>query len=103
MEDIFSQSSQFAAEQLTVLHAALSCGDIKRAKRLLASIKRHDKEFLQNDPSLDIKIRNAFIQAYLMDPANHGKEALRELWMMKQAGLTPGITTYAILLHGFLS
>jgi pentatricopeptide repeat protein len=86
--------------RLALMYVRLKIGHIERAlgiyRRLIAS-HPNQKERLNN-----VNIYNAFIEAYMKRGGRSTRQALYWLGKMRKQQIKPNLTTYAILIKGFL-
>jgi DNA-directed RNA polymerase len=86
--------------RLAVVYARLKIGHIERALKLYESLTKYypdEKERLTN-----VNIYNAFIEAYMKGDGRSKRHALYWFDKMRKHQVKPNLTTYAVLIKGFI-
>jgi pentatricopeptide repeat protein len=86
--------------QLDVLYACLKAGHIERARILYESLTKSYPD--QKERLADVSIYNAFIEAHMKEDVRSRRWALYWLDKMRKQQIKPNLTTYVILIKGFL-
>jgi DNA-directed RNA polymerase len=86
--------------QLAVMYARLKIGHMKRALRLYNSLTDHYPD--QKERLTNVNIYNAFIDACVKRDGKLTHLALHWLDKMEKQQIKPNLTTYVILIKGFL-
>ncbi|KAL1920841.1 uncharacterized protein VTP21DRAFT_11476 [Calcarisporiella thermophila] len=88
-------------EQLAVLHASIRTGEMDRARRIFKNLHKTTPDAAR--AFVDIHVHNAFMDGYVeAKPSPRTREALAWFDELSMYGLKPDITSFAILIKGFL-
>ncbi|KAG0004081.1 DNA-directed RNA polymerase [Entomortierella chlamydospora] len=99
------ESGKFAdhqlAEQMAVMYACLNTGDMERARRIFITLHKNNPDdmlILGN-----IKMHNSFIESYMnASPSPRTKDALKWFESLSKYKVKPDLTSFAILIKGFI-
>lgn len=99
------ESGKFAdhqlPEQLAVMYACLNTGDMDRARRIFMALHKNNPD----DMLIlgDIRMHNSFMESYMnASPSPRSREALRWFETLSRYGVEPDLTSFAILIKGFI-
>jgi DNA-directed RNA polymerase len=87
-------------DQLALMYACLKTGDIERALQIFKSLVNDHPD--QKGRFADVNIYNAFIEAHMKIGGTHTRQALYWFDEMRKQKIKPNLTTYVILIKGFL-
>ncbi|RKP10634.1 DNA-directed RNA polymerase N-terminal-domain-containing protein [Thamnocephalis sphaerospora] len=88
-------------DQLAIMHACLKLGETERALHILRALTTQYPH--ERARFADVHLHNAFIDAYMNRSARPStRQALYWFDEMKKYGAMPTVSTYAILIKGFL-
>ncbi|KAF9112388.1 DNA-directed RNA polymerase [Mortierella sp. AM989] len=99
------ESGKFAdhqlPEQMAVMYACLNTGDMERARRIFIALHKNNPDDMVILGS--IKMHNSFIESYMnADPSPRTKEALKWFESLSKYKVKPDLTSFAILIKGFI-
>ncbi|KAI1319364.1 DNA-directed RNA polymerase [Mortierella claussenii] len=89
------------SEQMAVMYACLNTGEMDRARRIFVSLHKSNPE----DMLLlgDTRMHNSFMESYMnANPSPRTKEALKWFESLPKYGVKPDLTSFAILIKGFI-
>jgi DNA-directed RNA polymerase len=86
--------------KLVLIYVCLKTGYIKRALKLYKSLTESYPD--QKERLADVNIYNALTEAYMKGDERSKRRALYRLDEMRRQKIKPNLTTYAILIRGFL-
>ncbi|CAG8530136.1 4387_t:CDS:10, partial [Acaulospora morrowiae] len=95
-EDGLISSTDFS-EKFAILHACLKLREVGRAKKILEYLYEYSPRDMYH--LLDINVHNAYLEALVVV---HYESALIWLDTLDEYGLKPDLTTFSILIRGFL-
>ncbi|KAF8979424.1 DNA-directed RNA polymerase [Entomortierella lignicola] len=88
-------------EQMAVMYACLNTGDMERARRIFITLHKNNPDdmlILGN-----IKMHNSFIESYMnASPSPRTKDALKWFESLSKYKVRPDLTSFAILIKGFI-
>ncbi|KAF9355018.1 DNA-directed RNA polymerase [Mortierella sp. AD094] len=88
-------------EQMAVMYACLNTGDMERARRIFITLHKNNPDdmlILGN-----IKMHNSFIESYMnASPSPRTKDALKWFESLSKYKVKPDLTSFAILIKGFI-
>jgi DNA-directed RNA polymerase len=86
--------------RLALMYARLKAGYIYRARKIYRNLTAD--YHVQEERFADVNIYNAFIEAYMKRSGKSIRKALKLFDEMRKQNIKPNLTTYAILIKGFL-
>jgi DNA-directed RNA polymerase len=86
--------------QLAIMYAWLKTGHIERALKIYKSLNENYPD--QKERLTSVNICNAFIEAYMKRGGEFTRRASNWFDAMRRLGIKPNLTTYAILIKGFI-
>jgi hypothetical protein len=94
------QQSTFS-EQLAIMHACLKTHHVERAEKILDRLEKNSTPEMRK--SLDIRVYNAFFQAFLEEPgAPDYKKVVNFFDYLTHARIMPDLSTYGLITKIFL-
>ncbi|KAF9088689.1 DNA-directed RNA polymerase [Mortierella sp. AD031] len=99
------ESGKFAdhqlPEQMAVMYACLNTGEMDRARRIFLALHKNNPEDML--VLGDIRMHNSFMESYMnAEPSPKTKEALKWFESLTKYKVKPDLTTFAILIKGFI-
>ncbi|KAF9929743.1 DNA-directed RNA polymerase [Linnemannia zychae] len=89
------------SEQMAVMYACLSTGEIDRARRIFLALHKNNPEDML--VLGDIRMHNSFMECYMnAEPSPKTKDALKWFESLTKYKVKPDLTTFAILIKGFI-
>lgn len=89
------------SEQMAIMYACLSTGELDRARRVFLLLHKNNPEDML--VLGDIKMHNSFMESYMTaEPSPKTKEALKWFESLTKYKVKPDLTTFAILIKGFI-
>ncbi|KAG0277191.1 DNA-directed RNA polymerase [Linnemannia exigua] len=89
------------SEQMAVMYACLSTGELDRARRIFLALHKNNPEDML--VLGDIRMHNSFMESYMnAEPSPKTKEALKWFESLTKYQVKPDLTTFAILIKGFI-
>lgn len=88
-------------EQIAVMYACLNTGEMERARRIFQALHKSNPEDML--VLGDIKMHNSFMERYMnASPSPRTKEALKWFESLSKYKVKPDLTSFAILIKGFI-
>ncbi|KAF9405610.1 DNA-directed RNA polymerase [Podila epigama] len=99
------ESGKFAdyqlSEQIAVMYACLATREMERARRIFMVLHKNNPEDML--ALGDIRMHNSFLDAYMTaNPTPRTKDALKWFEALPRYKVKPNITSFAILIKGFI-
>lgn len=99
------ESGKFAdhqlPEQMAVMYACLATGEMERARRIFMVLHKNNPEDMM--VLGDIRMHNSFMDAYMnASPSPRTKDALKWFESLSKYKVKPDLTSFAILIKGFI-
>ncbi|KAI8352222.1 hypothetical protein B0O80DRAFT_499529 [Mortierella sp. GBAus27b] len=99
------ESGKFAdhqlPEQLAVMYACLGTGDMDRARRIFVALQKNNPDDMV--VLGDIRMHNSFMESYMnASPSPRTRDALKWFESLPKYGVKPDLTSFAILIKGFI-